>query len=107
MIGDIQSIRIVDLLEAGLLPRSAKLHGHFRQHRIEATLNHDGTFVCGSTVSSSPSVAAGKAITSKLGIKAPERSYWSINGWHFWQVIGRDGEAKTLADLRRKFFEAQ
>ena len=107
MIDDIQSIRIVDLIEAALLSRTAKLHGYHGQLHIEATLKSDGTFMCGATVSSSPSVAAGQAITAKSGQTSPGRSYLSINGWLFWQVIGRDGTARTLADLRRELFETR
>ena len=107
MTADIQSVRVADLIEAGLLPRTAKLHGYHGQLHIEATLKSDGTFICGSTASSSPSVAAGQAITAKSGQKSPGRNYLSINGWLFWQVIGRDGKARTLADLRRELFEAR
>jgi hypothetical protein len=63
MIDDIQSVRIVDLIEAGLLPRSARLRGNYGEHSLEATLRRDGTFVCGSTISSSPSVAADSRAT--------------------------------------------
>jgi hypothetical protein len=106
MTTDIQSVRITDLIEAGLLPRTAKLHGYHGQLRIEATLKSDGTFTSGSTVSASPSVAAGQAITARSGQKSPGRNYLSINGWLFWQVIGPDGNARTLADLRRELFDA-
>jgi hypothetical protein len=107
MTANIQLVRIVDLIEAGLLPRTAKLHGYYGPHRIAATLKDDGTFTCGSTVSSSPSVAAGRAITTKFGQRSPGRSYYSVNGWLFWKVTGRDGKTRTLADLRKEFFEAQ
>jgi len=100
---DILSVRIVDLIKAGLLSPSVELYGYYEQQRIVARLKSDGSFVCGSTVSASPSVAAGQAITSKWGRKSPGRNYWSINGWEFWQITRRDGEAKTLADLRREY----
>jgi hypothetical protein len=103
MTGGPRLVKVVDLIEAGLLPRPAKLHGQYREHRIEATLESDGTFVCGSITSSSPSVAAGHGITSKNGQKSLGRNYWSINGWLFWRVSGLNGESKTLDDLRREF----
>ena len=102
MTGSAPTIKIVDLIEAGLLPCPAKLYGQYREHRIEATLEGDGTFVCGSITSSSPSVAAGHGITSKNGQKSQGRNYWSINGWLFWRVSGRNGESKTLDDLRHE-----
>jgi hypothetical protein len=107
MTRDILSVRIVDLLEAGLLRPPVTLYGYYEQQRIVATLRGDGTFVCGSTISSSPSVAAGLAITSKWGRRTPGRNYWSINGWQFWQVSSRDGETVTLADLRREYLAAR
>ncbi len=103
MIDTVRPVRIVDLIEADLVPTPTKLFGQFREHRIEAMLDGDGTFVCGSTTSSSPSVAAGHGITSKSGQKSPGRNYWSINGWLFWRVSGRHSESKTLNDLRREF----
>jgi hypothetical protein len=107
MSGDLQSVRITDLIAAGLLPRMAELHGYYGQLHVKATLKSDGTFMCGSTISLSPSVAAGQAITAKSGQTSPGRSYLSINGWLFWRVIGRDGTARTLADLRRELFETR
>ena len=48
MTADIQSVRITDLIEAGLLPRTAQLHGYHGQLHIEATLKSDGTFMPGT-----------------------------------------------------------
>jgi hypothetical protein len=55
---------------------------------------------------SSPSIAAGRAITTELGISSSGRGYLSINGWKFWQVICPDGKTRTLADIRNTFFPA-
>lgn len=104
---DLQAVRVIDLIEAGLISKSEKLHGYHGQGHIEARIKKDGTIICGETTSSSPSVAAGRAITSKFGNRSPGRNYLSVNGWLFWQVIRPNGEAKTLADLRNEFFEAQ
>jgi hypothetical protein len=107
MTADIPSVRVADLIEAGLLPRRAKLHGYHGSLRIEAMLTNDGSFTCGSIVSASPSVAAGQAITAISGQKSPGRNYLSINGWLFWQVVGSDGRALSLADLRRELVETR
>jgi Restriction Enzyme Adenine Methylase Associated len=103
---DIQTIRVVDLIEASLVSRSEKLHGHYRQYRFEARLKPDGTLICGTKKYASPSVAAGEAITSRLGQTTPGRNYLAVNGWRFWRVTGRNGETKTLADLRRELLKA-
>jgi hypothetical protein len=104
---DIQIIRVVDLIEAGLLSRAAKLHGYHGQDRLEATVKGDGTIIYGTKIYSSPSVAAGEAITSKSGKTAPGRNYFSVNGWRFWQVTDRSGATKSLADLRLELFETR
>jgi hypothetical protein len=67
MTADIQAIRIVDLIEAGLVSRSERLHGFHGQDRFEARVKRDGTIICGTKVYASPSVAAGEAITSRSG----------------------------------------
>jgi hypothetical protein len=107
MSDNILSVRIRDLIEAGLLSPPAKLHGYHGQHRIVAKLKSDGSFVCGSTTSASPSVAAGQAITASSGQRSPGRGYWSVNGWQFWRVTDGNSAGKTLADLRRELLEAQ
>ena len=104
---DILSVRIVDLMEAGLLSPSAKLHGYHGQNRIDAEVKSDGSFVCGSIISASPSVAAGQAITATSGQRSPGRTYWSINGWQFWRVTHGGRAGRTLADLRRELFEIE
>ena len=107
MSDEVQSISVADLIEAGLLRHTARLHGYYGQLRIEATLKRDGTFVCDEVVSSSPSVAAGRAITAKSGQRTPGRTYLSVNGWIFWRVTGRGENARTLADLRRELVETR
>lgn len=107
LITDIQTVRIVDLIDAGVLSPSAKIHGVHGSTSIEATIKRDGTVVCRAVSYSSPSVAAGQSLTAISGRKSPGRNYLSINGWTFWKVTGHDGQAKTLADLRREFFDVQ
>jgi hypothetical protein len=107
MSDDFLSVRILDLIEAGLLSPLEKLHGNHGDAYYEARLKRDGTFICGSISSSSPSVAAGQAITARSGQRSPSRSYWSINGWKFWHVSDGGRAGKTLADLPREFLEAQ
>jgi hypothetical protein len=98
----IQSLRLIDLIEAGLLPSAAKIYGQHGDILIEGIVQSDGSIRCGDTISSSLSVAAGQAITSKSGRTSPGRNYMSVNGWLFWHIKGRDGATKTLADLRQQ-----
>ncbi len=107
MITDIQTVRIADLIDAGILSLETKLHGVQGSIVIEATIKKEGILVCGAVSYSSPSVAAGQSLTAISGRKSPGRNYLSINGWTFWRIAGHGGPAKTLADLRREFFEGQ
>lgn len=107
LITDIQTVRIADLIDAGVLSPTTKLRGVQGSTVIEATIKEDGDIVCRTVSYSSPSVAAGQSLTAISGRKSPGRNYLSINGWTFWKVAGHDGSAKTLADLRREFFDGQ
>jgi hypothetical protein len=93
-------IVITDLIDVGLIKAPTAIFGIHAGKRIEAMLTADGTFVhCGNSYSS-PSVAAGRAITAEHGTSTRGRSYAQINGWKFWQVSCPDGKARTLAELR-------
>jgi hypothetical protein len=100
-------IRVADLMDAGLVSRAEELHGYNGRDRFEARLESDGTIICGTKIYTSLSVAAGEAITARSGKAAPGRNYFSVNGWKFWHVVGRNGETKTLAELRLELFEAR
>jgi hypothetical protein len=107
LITDIQTVRIADLIDAGVISPQTKIRGVHGSTVIEATIKKDGTLVCRAMSYSSPSVAAGQSITAISGRKSPGRNYLSINGWTFWKVAGHVGSEKTLADLRREFFDSQ
>jgi hypothetical protein len=94
------TIVVTDLIDHGLIGAPTTVFGIHSGKRIEARLTPDGTFVHRRNVYSSPSVAAGRAITSELGTSSSGRGYLSINGWKFWQLVCPDGKTRTLADLR-------
>jgi hypothetical protein len=99
-----EPLRIIvsDLIDHGLISAPTTVFGIHSGKRIEARLTSDGTFVHRRKVHSSPSVAAGRAITAELGASSGGRGYLSINGWKFWQVVCADGETRTLADIREQ-----
>jgi hypothetical protein len=94
------TIVVTDLIDLGLIKAPTAVFGIHAGERIEAVLTADGAFVHRGKSYSSPSVAAGRAITADLGTSTSGRSYLSINGWKFWQVRCPDGKARTLAELR-------
>jgi len=95
-------LQVVDLINEGFIIAPAKTFGIYRGNRIWAVIEVDGSFVFGKAVYSSPSVAAGRAITTLFKVTSPERSYLSVNGWRFWQIVGRDGVAATIGELRSR-----
>jgi hypothetical protein len=101
---DLEPLRIIvtDLIDHGLICPPTKVFGTHSGKRIEALLMPDGTFVHRGNMYSSPSVAAGRAITAEIGGSSIGRSYLSINGWKFWQVVCADGESHSLADIREQ-----
>jgi hypothetical protein len=93
-------IIVTDLIDHGFINAPTTVFGMHSGKRIEALLTADGTFVHRRNVYSSPSVAAGRAITAALRTSTAGRGYLSINGWKFWQVVCSDGRTRSLADLR-------
>jgi hypothetical protein len=94
------SLHVKDLIERGLIKAPARLFGFHSGKRIQARLGADGIFSYRGQRYSSPSTAAGRAITATSGSSPPDRRYYSVNGWNFWRVTGPDGESRTLAEIR-------
>src|SRR5258708_4105335 len=94
------SVTVRDLIQVGLIQAPTSVVGRFGTLEIKATLEADGGFRRGEYYSSSPSVAAGRAITMRTGRTSPGRSYFSVNGWKFWQVMCSDGAVRSLAAVR-------
>jgi hypothetical protein len=84
-------IIVTDLIDHGLINAPVTVFGTYSAKRLQARLMPDGTFVHRGNVYSSPSVAAGRAITAELGYSTSGRGYFAINGWKFWQVVCPDG----------------
>jgi hypothetical protein len=95
-------ILVTDLIDQGLVNAPTSIFGIHSGKRIRARLMADGTFVHRRSIYSSPSAAAGQAITVELGTTSAGRAYLPINGWKFWQVVCPDGKTRTLADLRKQ-----
>ncbi len=89
-----------DLIDHGLLSPPVEMEGLHRDRTYRATLDPQGAIVWQGETFSSPSVAAGHAISRTTGLMAPGRRYFSINGWKFWGIRDDAGEFRTLADLR-------
>ena len=99
------TVIVTDLIDLGLIRPPTTVFGTHSSKRVEAILTPDGTFIHRGNVYSSPSVAAGRVITAELGISSVGRSYLSVNGWKFWQVICPDGKPRSLADLRYQLLQ--
>jgi len=99
---ELEPLRVIvtDLIDHGLISPPTTVFGTHSGKRIEALLTADGKFIYQGKTYSSPSVAAGRAITAELGASSLDRGYLSINGWKFWQVTRADGRSRSLADIR-------
>jgi hypothetical protein len=93
-------LHVKDLIERGLIPVPTRIFGFHSGKRIQARLGTDGTFSYRGKKYSSPSTAAGQAITATTGSSPPGRLYYSVNGWQFWRVACPDGVSRTLAEIR-------
>ena len=99
-------IIVTDLIDHGLISAPAKVFGTHSGKGIEALLTPDGKFVHRGNIYSSPSVAAGQAVTAEVGVLSAGRNYLSVNGWKFWQVICPDGRSRSLAELREQLLRS-
>jgi hypothetical protein len=99
-------IVVTDLIDHGLIRVPTTVFGTHSGQRVEATLKSDGTFVHRGNTYSSPSVAAGRAITAELGASSIGRAYLSVNGWKFWQVVCPDGATRSLANIREQLLSS-
>jgi hypothetical protein len=96
------TIIVTDLIDHGLISPPTTVFGTYAGKRVQALLTEDGTFIHRGNIYSSPSVAAGYAITAEVGVSSIGRNYLSVNGWKFWQMACPDGKTRTLADLREQ-----
>jgi hypothetical protein len=95
-----RQVHVRDLIERGLISAPTPVFGVHSGKRIQARLDVDGTISYRRQRYSSPSMAAGQAITSRAGFAPFGRPYHSVNGWKFWRVPSPDGESRTLAEIR-------
>jgi hypothetical protein len=95
------NVNVKDLIDSGLIVAPTSIFGFHLGKRIEASLAVDGTISFRRRKYSSPSMAAGQAITASTGTSPPGRPYYSVNGWKFWKVSRADGQW-TLAQIRRQ-----
>lgn len=91
---------VASLIGSGAIEAPVTVRGDWHGKTIEAELQMDGTFVFQKQTYSSPSVAAGHAITATSGVTTPGRAYASVNGWKFWNVRGADGQWRSLKEIR-------
>jgi len=95
------NVNVKDLIDSGLIVAPTPIFGFYLGKRIEAHLAADGTISFRRRKYSSPSMAAGQAITASTRTSPPGRLYHSVNGWKFWKVSRADGQW-TLAEIRRQ-----
>ena len=92
-------VGVVDLITAGLLKPSMKLHRDSLGKRYEATLLPDGQLEFQGKRYSSPSLAGEAARRVATGKRH------STNGWDFWQVLDESGKAIALSAVRSRYLD--
>jgi hypothetical protein len=86
-------VRVVDLVEADLLPAGTTLFPVVPSVDVIATVLPDGRIACGDEIYDTPS-GAGSSVQGG-----------AVNGWYFWAADTPDGQF-TLAALRDRFTAA-
>lgn len=98
-------LRLLDLIEAGLVSAPLQLERDYKGVRLTATIQADATVVVDGQPYRSLSTAGGMARRSVIGAP-PDRPYPQTNGWTFWKY--RDPETGDLMQidvLRKRYAE--
>jgi hypothetical protein len=99
------SVRIQDLISAGIIRAPLDLEREYKGHRFQARIEADGSVTWNGQRFNSLSQAGGAARASVIGTKAGGRVP-ATNGWAFWQHRGPGGKLEDVGILRDRLAAA-
>jgi hypothetical protein len=99
-----RTVSVQDLIASGLIRPPLDLERTYKGRRVTARLEANGGVTHGGKTFDSLSTAAGAARASIIGVPAG-RKYPQTNGWTFWKFQDRDGQWKSVDNLRQRAFD--
>ena len=95
-------VHVSDLIEFGIITPPLEIEATFKEKRVTATINDNGTITFDGHAYSSPSIAAGMARNSVSGSPSDGRKFWQTNGWTFWKYHDPQTDELQLLDYLRQ-----
>jgi hypothetical protein len=96
-------VTLQDIVTAGLVMLPLAIQKTYKGHHLAGRITEEGKWAWGGKEYNSPSVAAGFARASIVGIP-PGRKYPQTNGWTFWHFVDANGRVKPLDELRQRYY---
>jgi len=95
-------IKLVDLIEAGIIKPLFSIHVTFKGKDFTAEIDKDGFILMDGKRHTSLSVAGGIVRAKVSGKPADGLPYRRANGWTFWKFVDEDGQVKKIDILRAR-----
>ena len=104
---NIPGVKVLDLIQAGLIQPPLKLEKEYKGRHLEAEIQRDGTIVFDGEAYKSLSLAAAFARKSVIGTPTG-RKYPQTNGWTFWKYHdSKTGKLEEIDVLRQRYLTGQ
>jgi hypothetical protein len=92
------------LIRAGVIDTPFEIERRYRDRRLTARIEADGSVTCDGRIFGTLSSAASYARSTCSGAPAASGSrQLSSNGWSFWQYRNDAGELESIRALRRRY----
>jgi len=99
-------VMVSGLIAAGVIDTPFELERRYRDHRLTAQIEPDGSVTCQGRVFATLSSAASYARGTCGGETTSTGSrQLSSNGWTFWQFRNAQGELESMRQLRSRFLD--
>lgn len=99
-------VMVAGLIQAGVIDTPFEIERRYRDRRLTAQIEADGSVSCDGRSFCTLSSAATYARSTCSGAPpSPGSRQLSSNGWSFWQFRNDAGELENMRSLRRRFLK--
>lgn len=99
------AVTLRQIIKAGLLRPPVALECDYKGHHLTARIEMDGAVDFRGKNFQSPSLAAGAARASVIGLRAGG-TFPSTNGWIFWKYTSADGKTRPIEAARTEYLQS-
>jgi len=99
-------VMVSGLIRAGVIDTPFEIERRYRDRRLTAQIEADGSVTCDGRIFGTLSSAASYARSTCRGARlVSESRQLSSNGWSFWQYRNDAGELESIRTLRRRYLQ--